>query len=60
MKDLIEFAFNNLLSRLDELVTFVPRSQQDLIQSYLRMEDIIYEYRELVRYIERAISLAEE
>lgn len=60
MEDLIQFAFNNLLSRIDEFSVYVPQNQQDLTQSYHDLETIFVEFQELVRYIERAISISED
>jgi len=60
MEDLIEFAFNNLLSRIDEFSVYVPRSQEDLSQSCRDLESIFLEYIELVRFIHVAMSLNED
>lgn len=60
MEDLIKFAFNNLLSRMDEFAVYVPLNEQDLAQSCLNLENIFQEYRELVHYIRMSISVNED
>lgn len=60
MDDLIEFAFNNLQSRIDEFLVDVPTNAADLSQSFRDLENILEEYRELLHFILRAISLNED
>lgn len=60
MADLIDFAFNDLLCRIDEFAVTVPRTPYGLSQSYEELEKILRDYRELVRFIEYALSLNED
>lgn len=60
MEDLIQFAFRNLLTRINELSIDVPRNEDDLSQSCLVLENIFEEYRELTRFVHMALSLNED
>jgi hypothetical protein len=60
MEDLMEYAFNDLLKSIDEFAVFVPRNEQELLQSCTDLKKIFIEYTELVHFILKAISRNEE
>jgi len=60
MDSLIEFAFNDLILSIDQFIASVPTNELELSQSCVNLENIVFEYKELVNFIEKAISLNEE
>jgi hypothetical protein len=60
MDDLIIFAFQDLVSRLDELTIIEPRSFNDLFSILHGLHAIYLDFQELTRLIERVTSLNEE
>ena len=46
---MIKFAFDNLVSRFDELTIVEPRSFEELSEIYLQLQNILCELKELLR-----------
>jgi len=60
MEDLINFAFTDLIARLDVFSIWVPRTITGLSQSCEDLENILRDYQELVHFVEMALSLSED
>ena len=57
---MIKFAFDNLLSRFDELTVIEPKSFGELSDIYFELKNILCELEELLRIIGSVANLSED
>ena len=57
---MIKFAFDNLLSRFDELTVIEPKSFGKLSDIYFELKNILCELEELLRIIGSVANLSED
>ena len=57
---MIAFAFNNLVSRFDELTVVEPRSFEELTKLFFELQNILSELEELLRIIGSSTSFDED
>ena len=57
---MIKFAFDNLLSRFDELTVIEPKSFEELSDIYFEFKNILCELEELLRIIGSVANLSED
>ena len=57
---MIKFAFDNLLSRFDELTVIEPKSFEELSDIYFELKNILCELEELLRIIGSVANLSED
>ena len=57
---MIKFAFDNLLSRFDELTVIEPKSFGELSDIYFELKNIMCELEELLRIIGSVANLSED
>ena len=59
MAELIDYAFEEFLARLDKLTVSVPRNAKDLFEVYRHLQVIFYELGQFVEYVEKEENLNE-
>ena len=57
---MIKYAFDNLVSRFDELTVVEPRSFEELSEIYFQLQNILRELEELLRIIGSVNNLNED
>ena len=57
---MIHYAFNNLLSRFDEVTVVEPRSFEELSEIFFHLQSIMCELEELLRIIGSVTNLNED
>lgn len=57
---MIKYAFDNLVSRFDQLTVVEPRSFEELSDLYLQLQNILCELEELLRIIGSVNSYSED
>ena len=57
---MIKYAFDNLVSRFDQLTVVEPRSFEELSDLYLQLQNIFCELEELLRIIGSVNSYSED
>ena len=57
---MIKFAFDNLVSRFDELTVVEPRSFEELTKLFFELQNILSELEELLRIIGSSTSFDED
>ena len=57
---MIKYAFDNLVSRFDELTVVEPRSFEELSEIYFQLQNILCELEELLRIIGSVNNLDED
>ena len=57
---MIKYAFDNLVSRFDELTVVEPRSFEELSEIYFQLQNILRELEELLRIIGSVNNLDED
>jgi hypothetical protein len=60
MEDLIAFAFKDLLLNFELFSATVPTNTQEQSKKCEDLDRIVFEYKELVFFIEKAITLNED
>ena len=60
MEDLVHFAFQDLVTRFDQLTVIEPRSLKGLLDISSELQIVHQDFEELLRLIEKATSLNED
>ena len=60
MEDLVHFAFQDLVTRFDQLTVIEPRSLKGLLDIYSELQIVHQDFEELLRLIEKVTSLNED
>ena len=57
---MIQFAFDNLVSRFDEITVVEPRSFKELTEIFFELQNILCELEEIIRIIGSSTSFNED
>ena len=60
MDDLVHFAFQDLVTRFDQLTVVEPRSLNGLLNIYSELRLLYQDFEELLRLVEKVTSLNED
>ena len=60
MSDLANFAYQDLLYGLNELVDFQPQTVEELYDAYFLLDTLFREFGRILDFVETAISLNED
>ena len=60
MEDLVHFAFQDLVSRFDQLTIIEPRTMKALLDIYSELRIMYQDFEDLLRLIENATSHSED
>ena len=60
MSDIVDFAYQDLLYGLNELVDFQPQTVEELYDAYFLLDTLFREFGRILDFVETAISLNED
>ena len=60
MSDLANFAYQDLLYGLNELVSFQPQTIEDLFDAFFLLDTLFREFGRLLNFVDNATSLNED
>ena len=60
MSDIVDFAYQDLLYGLNELVSFQPQTIEDLFDAFFLLDTLFREFGRLLNFVDNATSLNED